>query len=295
MFQESSLDFKLVQRVCLLQQALGQATESLEQLQKQLEDYQVMESQLAQTEQYSNLQQKIITNLQQQLTEKSDWQNQVLLLLLTNAQTMIDQQSLILGRLWFCIQQSQTEVQNYLQRLTQQHYMAAQQSDQPVTLHSEVMIVRNLAVSLSSQLQAAQEQIRDLNGIVSQYQAGFAHMQAYVDHTGENGESVAEQPAITIPDDEMACLAAQVQSQAARLAELEHELNQQFHHQTQLRYRYQSLAAERDNYRKQLETYRQANQDLQEQVLEHTRQRGEYEAEIYYWKQQAKAASHFSA
>jgi hypothetical protein len=36
MFQETSLDFKLVQRICLLQQALDQAMDSLDDLQKRV-------------------------------------------------------------------------------------------------------------------------------------------------------------------------------------------------------------------------------------------------------------------
>ena len=37
MLQETTLDFKLVQRICLLQQALDQAMDSLADLQKRVE------------------------------------------------------------------------------------------------------------------------------------------------------------------------------------------------------------------------------------------------------------------
>ncbi len=70
MFQESSLDFKLVQRGCLLQQALDQARESIEDMQEQVENHQMLQAHLAQTEEYSNVQQKIIVNLKQQLEAK---------------------------------------------------------------------------------------------------------------------------------------------------------------------------------------------------------------------------------
>jgi hypothetical protein len=117
MFQDTSLDFKLVQRICLLQQALDQAMESMADLQRRVEEHQMLESHLAQTEEYSNVQQKIILNLQQQLSAKTRWQQQMLEKVLAHIELLIHSQQLELERLRIRIQQSKAEVQTYLVRL----------------------------------------------------------------------------------------------------------------------------------------------------------------------------------
>lgn len=290
MFQESSLDFKLVKRICLLQQALDQALDSLDQLRQQVEDHQILESQLVQTEQYSNVQQQIINTLQEQLTEKSDWQNQVLQQLLIDGQTMAVQQQQVLEQLRLCIQQGQTEIQSYLQQLTHQYSIKQQLSSKELDLTSEVMIVRTLTVSLSSQLQTAHRQILELETILSQSQACFAHFQSCIDNgSSETAANSLVSSDVTAPADEIVTLEAKLQSQEIKLQELSHEISRQFLQHTKLKYRCQTLAAERDYYRQQLDIYQQINQDLQEQILHHNRQRDEYEAEIFYWKQQTRS------
>lgn len=291
MFQESSLDFKLVKRICLLQQALDQAMDSLDRLRQQVEDHQILESQLAQTEQYSNVQQKIISTLRQQLAEKSSWQTQVLQQLLFNVESMIEQQELVLERLRLSIQQGQIEVQDYLLRLTHHYSVSHQLPDSDLELTSEVMVVRALTVSLSSQLQTAQQQIGELKTILNKNHVGFAHMRAYLEEADQAKDCTAPDSSLSIPSSQSVTLTAHLKAQALRLEELEQQLSQQFRQQTHLKYRCQSLAAERDHYCQQLETYRRQNQDLQEQILQYTQQRDEYEAEIYYWKQQAMSSS----
>ena len=263
MFQESSLDFKLVQRICLLQQALDQSMDSLDELRSQLEGHHLLESQLAQTEKFSNVQQKIIATLRQQLDEKNSWQEDVLQGVLAEAQTMIDHQQLELERLRVRIQQSQAEVMDYLVRLSSYYQRSPRNLvEQDLELASEVMIVRSLTVSLSTQLQEAQQHIRELDSTLTHHQVGFARLRANL-----QGPETPIAASETLGfDNDPAALSELIRAQAIKLRERDRELSEQFGQQNQLKYRCQRLAAERDYFKQQLEQSRQANEALRTQL-----------------------------
>lgn len=286
--KDGSLDFKLVQRICLLQQALDQALDSLDELRHRVENHQLLESQLAQTEEYSNAQQKIIANLKQQLDEKSEWQNHILQKLLVGVQHMIEQQQLELERLRLRIQQSQSEVQDYLVRIKNYHQTAPVDRlfEQDLELTSEVMVVRSLTVSLSSQLQAAQQHIRKLDTSLTRHQVNFARLQAYQDSMMRQLSdplSLISGEMDSWEEDPTALLQI-IKAQQQKLEELDSELSEQFRQQTHFKYRCQELAAERDHYKRLLGELQQENEELREQVLFQASQADEYEAAIHYWK-----------
>lgn len=257
MFQDSSLDFKLVQRVCLLQQALDQATESLEEMQQQVANHQVLQFHLAQTEEYSNVQQKIIVNLKEQLTAKHQWQEQLLGTLLTDLRQLIDTQQLELERLRLRIHQSHAEVQDYLVRLKNSYQSSSLQPEplKPHDLNSEVMIVRALTASLGHQLQAAQEHIKQLDHTLTRYQVSFARFQVYGKAVGTpppmgNGvdpELVDPSHPDHGPEEDAIALRAIITAHQQKIDQLTAALHSQFHQQTSLRARYQEVAAERDS------------------------------------------------
>ncbi|MBD0334959.1 MAG: hypothetical protein ICV62_05685 [Cyanobacteria bacterium Co-bin13] len=287
--QDGSLDFKLVQRVCLLQQALDQALDTLDELRLRVENHQLLESQLAQTEEYSNAQQKIITHLKEQLDEKSEWQNHILQKLLLGVQHMIDQQQLELERLRIRIQQSQSEVQEYLLRI-KNYYQSAPADrlfEQDLELTSEVMVVRALTVSLSSQLQAAQQHIRELDTTLTQHQVNFARLLAYQESIARQFTDPIALPPVESEDweEDPTALMQIVRAQQQKLEALDDELAEQFRQQNRLKYRCQELAAERDHYKRQIFALQQENEDLREQVLSQASQANEYEAAIHYWRQ----------
>lgn len=291
MLQDSSLDFKLVQRICLLQHALDQAMDSLDELKHRVENYQLLEAQLAQTEEYANVQQKIIAHLKRQVDERNIWQRQTLQQLFQSVQGVIEQQQLELEKLRVRIQQSQTEVQDYLLRI--KHYTqkipAHPVCEDGLELTSEVMVVRSLTVSLGRQLQIAQEHIRELDTTLTQYQVVFAQLQA--DNQVDPGAfAIADMQEILDQANWMEnpiALLQIIKTQQQKLTELNAELSEQFRHQTRLKYRCQELAAERDYYQQQLTTLQQENEVLQEQILRQASQANEYEAEIHYWKQRS--------
>lgn len=288
MFQESSLDFKLVQRVCLLQQALDQAKDSIEAMQEQLANHQMLQAHLAQTEEYSNVQQKIIVNLKQQMEAKDQWQSDVLEQLLVGVKALVADQQLELERLRVRINQGQAEVQDYLVRL-KNHYQGlalGRSTAQDLDLNSEVMIARSLTVSLSSQLQAAQQHVQHLDNTLTRHQVTLARMQAYINGSSQgvggqaaggaiaSGAPLALSPANQIqaqtldngPDDDPVALKAIIAAQQQRITELSAELGYQFHHQTNLKYRCQEIAAERDGLKQRAMALSLENEALQEQI-----------------------------
>ena len=272
MFQESSLDFKLVQRVCLLQQALDQAKNSLEDMQEQVANHDMLQAHLVQTEEYANVQQKIILNLQQQLEAKDQWQHQVLDQIVVGVQALVADQQLELERLRSRIYQGQSEVQDYLVRLKNyyQNLALGRSATTELDLNSEVMIARSLTVSLSSQLQAAQQHIQHLDTTLTRHQVTLARMQAYVSSGGLGGplpgETLALAPARPDLEDDPVALKAIIEAQRQKIAELSSELGQQFHQQTSLKYRCQEIAAERDGLKQRAVALSLENEALQEQI-----------------------------
>lgn len=267
MLQDSSLDFKLVQRVCLLQQALDQATESLEELQQQVANHQMLQSHLAQTEEYSNVQQKIIVNLKQQLNAKQQWQQQLLSNLLTDLRQLIDIQQVELERLRLRIHQSYTEVQDYLVRLKNHYQSSSLQAEpaQPHDLTSEVMIVRALTVSLGHQLQAAQDHIQHLDHILTRYQVTFARFQVYskaLDTPSPTGVGPRAANSHQGSEEDAIALRAVVTAHQQKIDQLTAALNGQFHQQTFLRSRCQEIAAERDSLKQREKALQLENQRL---------------------------------
>lgn len=280
MFQDNSLDFKLVQRICLLQQALDQAMSSLEELQQRVSTHQLLESQLAQTEEYSNVQEKIIGNLRQKLTDQQLWQIQFLGDLLHQVRTLMEDQQLELERLRVRIQQSQAEVQDYLVRV-KNAYQSSSAGELPAAeTNAEVMIVRALTVSLSSQLHAAQQHIQQLDRSLTRHQIVFAQLRSRIPSPADetpnlDGEAIDAGDATRssghhdqddgLYDDPVA-LQAIIRAQRQKIEELNRELAQQFHQQTQLKYRCQELAAERDRGRQREAELQQTNLALEAQI-----------------------------
>ena len=282
MQQSHSLDFKLVQRVCLLQQALDQALESLEDLAAQVQDKHWVETQLASTEKYANVQQQAITHLKQQLAQFTEIQDHLLGVMSFRLNELIDQQQQAFNHLNIQFQQSHTELQTYLQYLTQQQQTAPAfergSEEHHLALEAEVMVARSMAVHLSQYLGQAKQHLNHLNDdlgnhhlnlgqIIKTIQSMIADLtkfdsaQATIQPQGvpakeaaddsAGGRSLLSPVADEAPD--ATELAATVRRQNARIQELQAILTEHVHHETHLRQRYQELAAERDFYRRELQ------------------------------------------
>jgi uncharacterized coiled-coil protein SlyX len=169
--------------------------------------------------------------------------------LLAGVKGLVADQQLELERLRVRIHQGQAEVQDYLVRL-KNHYQnlaLGHAPEQDMDLNSEVMIARSLTVSLSSQLQAAQQHIQHLDNTLTRHQVTLARMQAYVNGAVngaiqgvggpmEPNQAIALSPAAQALDDDPVALKAIIEAQRQKIAELSSELGHQFQQQTNLKY-----------------------------------------------------------
>ena len=275
MQQSNSLDFKLVQRVCLLQQALDQALDSLDELTAQVQDKYWVETQLASTEQYANVQQQAINHLKQQLAQFTEIQDHLLGVMGFRLNELIDQQQQGFDQLNLQFQQSHTELQTYLQYLTQQTgSMAAQDADAYYrSLEEEVMVARSMAVHLSQYLGLAKQHLAQLNGDLDNHHLNLGHIiqtiQAMIVELAKFDQQTAKRratsakslPAVveitearsptetdTTEPPDVEALQATVRRQAARIEELQAALAAHVEQETQLHQRCQKVAAERNYY-----------------------------------------------
>lgn len=291
MQQSNSLDFKLVQRVCLLQQALDQALESLEDLAAQVQDKYWVETQLASTEKYANVQQQAITHLKQQLAQFAEIQDHLLGVMGFRLNELIDQQQQTFDQLNIQFQQSHTELQTYLQYLIHQQQtgvtLARGSEEHNRALEAEVMVARSMTVHLSQYLGLAKQHLDHLNADLGNHHLNFGHIiktiqvmiadLATFDHTSTKkppqlteanglskdwaqGRSLPEPVTTVDPALDVDTLQADVRRQQIRIQELQASLNEQAQYETHLRQRYQEVAAERDYYRRELQKIHQSNE-----------------------------------
>ncbi|MEM8805776.1 MAG: hypothetical protein AAGF01_07095 [Cyanobacteria bacterium P01_G01_bin.38] len=261
-----SLDFRLVTRICHLQQALDQALWSLEDLSKKADAREFLEVQLAETEKYANVQHRLIHELQQKLTCAQQQYNQELQSVSGRVGALLLHQQMELDRLQRRLQQGHTEIQSYLNHLTTRHKTpSTNPEDERLALQAEVQIARMLTVSLNAQLNAARQHAQAISAMLSQSQnhlkpaptktvvgalspvstdsGRLGHGSWANEHLGNEARPILPTTFVAQPVSD---------TQQARIQALELELAEQFKHQTHLQSRCQRLAAERDFYRDQL-------------------------------------------
>lgn len=271
MNQSSSLDFKLVQRVCLLQQALDQAMESIEEMRGQIQDKQWMEAQLASTEKYANVQQQAIAQLKRNLAQFTEVQRHLLGVMSHRLGAVVNQQQGEFSRLQLQVQKGEAEVQTYLQYLGIQcstDHSTARGTDQDhLALKAEVMVARSMAVNLSSHLSRTRQHLGNLTSALDHHRLSLDRVIQTIQAMTNELDSL-EPPrealftstdenwlldlATGTPSENGTALQNSLHRQAQYIHELEAKLMEQFSQQTQLRQRCQALAAERDYYKHHL-------------------------------------------
>ncbi|MEL6382131.1 MAG: hypothetical protein AAFQ89_06610 [Cyanobacteria bacterium J06626_18] len=288
MHQSSSLDFKLVQRVCLLQQALDQALAALQDLRSQVQDKEWIETQLANTEKYANVQQQAIAQLKQHLSQFTEVQHRLLDVTAYRLNTLIDYQQAEFNRLRIQIQQGQIELQSYLQYLGGHCSSENTSPDYYLALEAEVMMARTMAVSLSRQVNTAKQYLDSLASDLSNHHLNLSHIiktlqamgadlntfeatadtssatsaialnSATANTAALNGRTTADSEclkadALNSEAEDVSLLQDSLRRQAQRIQELEALLMEQFGQRTQLKQRCQALAVEKDYYKRELE------------------------------------------
>lgn len=305
MTQEASLDFRLVKRICQLQQALDQAMDSLTELRSRVQSQQFVESQLAKTENFANAQQKAITLLQHQLTQKHHWQTRMLHEFAASIDGVLDHQYRALSRLKILLQRSEIDIQNYLMQLQQRcgnnGHMAQPAYQSRIDLEAEVYAARMLTVNLGTQLNSICQSVQDIEKTVTQHQLYLTRMEASLqpldlalgsdcpdilmlhDSIHAVGQSqplhlsteagladgvVDETEGLVLASSPQAImfeLFHEVKTTQLKVDALEAELTDQLRQQSHLRQRCQTLAAERDHYKQRMLELQQQLADLKGQ------------------------------
>lgn len=281
MAADGSLDFRLVQRVCQLQQALDQALDSLTVLKQRLHNQHLMEHQLAQTERYANVQRQLIVHFQQQVAQQTLWQKQVLQNLLCQGESFFEQQQVTLEQLRSRLWQSDAALQDYLLNLGQFGPPPQPSSAGPgIALEAEVRVARLLILTLSRQIQAAQNHLQQLDAGLNNYQTWLLYLQAALttavkDKAESTSESTAQPDTVDLQPLETAVQADgpqqqrwryQLRSQQHQIEQLEGELSQQFQVQARLQHQCQAVSAQRDYYQQQFALAQQHNAQLRSQL-----------------------------
>ncbi|MEM6591080.1 MAG: hypothetical protein AAGF66_00710 [Cyanobacteria bacterium P01_H01_bin.119] len=198
MTQDTSLDFRLVKRVCQLQQALDQAMTSLHELRSRVASQDLVESQLAKTENFANAQQKAIAVLQAKLTQKHQWQTRMLHEFAAAIDSLLERQHIALSRLQILLQHSDVEIQNYFMQRHRGQTQSFGQMQLPahqsrLALESEVQVARMLIVNLGTQLKTTGQLLQVLEQSATQHQLYLTRMEASLQPldlvTGESEES----------------------------------------------------------------------------------------------------------
>lgn len=306
--QAQALDRERTTRIYHLEQALDQALAWLDDLRLQIHDQQVLENQLANTEEFSYVQQQAIAQLKLQLIEQQELldaqiletqqRDQAIQELLCTIEGMTQVQQEELERLRSRISQDQAEIQTHRNRLGKQlqdlQIVLESRQQQVSKLESETLATRTLNASLQGQLEAAQQQIKELSTSLCQYRVNLTQLtqlEQSQEVLGEQHSSTVFQQRQTAPPERSPAIPptiASLQQDVARaqrqMAELEEQLAQRTIYQTRWQQNHQEIETERDHLQTRVTDLEQQVAEMQEQILQQAQQATEQETAIQYWK-----------
>jgi predicted nucleic acid-binding Zn-ribbon protein len=282
-------------RIQQLEQALDQALSYIEELRQQVQNQHLLETQLADTEDYASVQQQAILQLKSQLAEQqqeleaqileTQQRDQAIQELLATIEAMTQAQQREVERLRSRLAQDQRQVQSHRSLLGKhlQDLQAGLESRQQriAELEAETVTARLASTRLQSQLEKAQQQIRELSARLSHQHSHLAQIETQL----EQAQSESSQ---TLTGQNLAGQNLAGQSQSAR-GDLLHSrsaapipafaplANAQ-------RWQQQEVGAERDWLQARVSGLEQQIAELQEQVLRQAQQKTEDETAVQYWK-----------
>lgn len=279
-----ALDRERCTRIHHLEQALDQALACMEELRLQVQDQHLLESQLANTEDYASVQQQAIIRLKLQLVEQqtaldaqileTQQRDQAIQELLATIENMTQAQQRELERLRSRLVQDQLEVQTHRSRLGKhlQDLQAALESRQQrvAELETETLASRTLSTRLQNQLEGAHQQIKELSTRLSQNRSQLVHLESQLEHhpSGLRSYSLEQQE-----------------------DQIEKRLTQQLTQQ-QVHWHQQELETDRDRLQSRVADLEQQVAEMQEQILRQAQQEAEYETAVQYWKDRYNTNQH---
>ena len=301
LMQTQSIAHGQVERIRQLEQALDQSLASLDELRLQIVDQQLLEKQLATTEEISNIQQQAIARLKLQLAQQqqaletqlteTQARDHTLQELLTTLELLTHGQQTELEQLRAQITQDRREVQAYQHQLEQQladlQFAFSTQQQRSTEIESQSLSAHVLAESLEQRLEQAQTQVRDLSQNLSDRQVALdqletelrqAHtalqeQQALIDTLLQQVRTPSPTTAVS-PDSASGRVKSEESDQLLKLSTTH----------AMLQHACQELEEERDRQTARIVELENQTADMQEQILRQAQQAIEYEAAVQHWK-----------
>jgi DNA repair exonuclease SbcCD ATPase subunit len=261
--QIRSLDQERTNRICQLEQGLDQALACLEDLRLRVQNQELLEAQLALTEDFAAAQHQAIARLKRQLHQQQQ-----------------------------AIEAQAAETQQRDQAIKELQAALDLKQQRVVELEVELQVEQNQITNLEQQLREAHQQIQELFCSLSRCQANLIQLQ---DQLGQaytpldDWQNLAltlrrTQSIVTEKNTAIAALQKDLAIAQIKGEEVETKLAQQVRSQSRWQQNCQELEAERDRQHSRITELERETTEMQEQIFQQARQASEYEAAVQYWK-----------
>jgi len=270
------------ERIHQLEQALDASLNTVRSLQSQLKDQQLLETQLAATEETATLQQQAMAQLKQQVSDQqqaleaeliqAQLKDQTIAELFASVEALVQAQQGELSRLKTQLSEDSSAIklrQKQLEaELAQRQKAQAAQEKQVRQLEAQTLDARNLTSRLEIELAAAHQEIKAMYAHLSDRAYSIKQLETTLQHS---------QTLIAEQNSTITALHRQIEA-------LESQLAQQVKIQARLQQSCQELTEDRTQYKARSSELEYQRATLQEQILMQAQQAREYEATIQYWK-----------
>lgn len=268
---------KQTERIQDLEKALDQSLVSLEELRVQLVDQQLLEHQLAATEEIANIQQRAITQLRQQLVHQQQpldaEQAQPLTAIETHQRLLKVIEELAAGQQSRLVQlQAQFQDDRVLSGLNVPPHAVAQSftdapdseasSSKVAGLTRQISNLQHVIEQLESELDRTHRELQDQQARIDQFQQSSSSIYAHPDSPLEQEVFVAH----------------------CKIQDLETQISKQITTQAILQHTCQELEQARDRYQVRATELELQTAEMQEQILQQAQQASEYETAVQHWK-----------
>ncbi len=302
-----SLECQHIRRIYQLEKALDQALIYLEELKLKVRDHEDLQDQLSMTEDFAYVQQHAIAHLKSQLNQ----QRQILISQSSEARDYDEAVQGVLGETEQLVEYQQVELEHLKVRLAQdlaEEYKRHSQLKKKLELlqsslkdqqsraqrvEADALAARTLSASLEIQLTASQQQVKNLSIRLAESQTRLVtsqHELKQAQHAADENRDLSNalkkmENVVAEQTHTIARLKRDLAIAETTVARLDEERTRGLREQVEWQKRCRELEAECDRHQTVLADLDQHNAEIQEEIVQQTRQVGEYEAAIQFWKE----------
>lgn len=274
-------------RIKHLEQALLQCQVYIDELKAALNDQDLLEDQLAKTEEYTHIQQQAIATLKAQLgqTQSSQVELDDLHQQKSTLQQQLKDQEAELEALQLQQQQTHTELENLRDQYSRLCHQLQYSQESTVQETQQRIIAQQTSERLRNQLQIAASQQQALEAKLAQVESNLQEDQHIIAALQKSTQSDSQK------NQAIQGLSATLLNSQKKIAHLEAELSQQTIIQAQLQQASHELEAQANQDRERATALESQIAEMQEQILHQAQQASEYETAVQHWKDRAKRST----